>query len=189
MQQPRKKSKAWLIIGLAVVVAIFAFIAANAFSSHSNASNTGAVVAHTNIQSQQSVSKATTNHFVVGQTVKAGDTWGVTVDKVSTSQGAAYDTPKSGNQFVLIDVTLKNVSSTEQHVSSALMFTLSDATGQQYTETFVTNANTTPDGKVEAGSLLRGTLAYEVPKAQHNFTFAFDADLLSQGQTIWDIQA
>jgi hypothetical protein len=126
-------------------------------------------------------------HFKVGDQVKVGNTYIVTVNSVKTSQGDEVIQPKSGNTFMIIDVTLKNVSNKEQDVSSLLMFTLKDSTGQQYDETVVDGA-TSPDGKLEAGDVLRGQIAYEVPKSQHTFTFGFEADITSSGQTIWDLK-
>lgn len=83
-------------------------------------------------------------------------------------------------------MTLKNTSSKEQDLSSILQFTLKDSTGQKYDETVVSNA-TPPDGKLAAGDTVRGQLAYEVPASMHDFTLAFEADITSSGQTIWDL--
>jgi hypothetical protein len=65
----------------------------------------------------------------------------------------------------VIGITFKNISSQEQDLSSLLQLSLHDATGQTYDETVVTFSSGSPDGKVEAGSLLRGEVDYEVPKA------------------------
>lgn len=129
---------------------------------------------------------SSSKHFKAGDQVKVGNTYVVTVNSAKISQGDDVFQPKSGNTFLIVDVSLKNVSSQEQNVSSLLMFTLKDATGQQYNET-VTDGATPPDGKVEAGDTLRGQLSYEVPQAQHSFTLAFQADITSSGQTIWDL--
>lgn len=125
-------------------------------------------------------------HFKVGQLVKVGDTWDVTINSVKTSTGTEFDTPKPGNVFLLIDVSLKNISSQELTASSLLMFTLRDSTGQQYTETF-TSFTTSPEGKTPAGSPVRGTLPYEVPTSVHAFQLAFQADPTVPGQAIWDL--
>ena len=125
-------------------------------------------------------------HFTVGQVVKVGDTWQVTVNSVKTSKGEQFLTPTAGNIYLIVDVTLKNTSGQEQTISSALNFSLQDSTGQKYTETLLTSA-TPPDGKVEAGSLLRGQLVYEVPTSQKAFTFNFEADIVAGGQTVWDL--
>ncbi len=87
----------------------------------------------------------------------------------------------------MIVVTMKNLSSQEQDVSSLAQWTLQDATGQKYDGTLDTDAGASLDGKVEAGSLLKGSLAYEVPKTMKSYTLAFEADLASAGETIWDI--
>lgn len=125
-------------------------------------------------------------HFKVGDQVKVGSTYVVTVNSVKTSAGDDISKPKAGNTFLVVDVTLKNVSSAEQNVSSLLSFDLKDGTGQKYTETIVTGA-TPPDGKIEPGDQLRGQLPYEVPASQHAFAFSFQADITSSGQTIWDL--
>ncbi|HEX6818898.1 MAG TPA: DUF4352 domain-containing protein [Ktedonobacterales bacterium] len=110
----------------------------------------------------------------------------VTVNSVKTSSGSTYIKPQSGDEFVIVDVTVKNVSKSEQTVSSLASFGFKDATGQDYTET-IGNIGKPPDGKVQPGSLLRGQLTYDVPKAQKTFTFSFESDIFSSGQTTWDL--
>lgn len=132
-------------------------------------------------------SSSSAKHFKVGDQVKVGDTFVVTINSVKTSTGNNLDKPKSGNVYLLVDVTIKNVSDKEQNISSLLMCGLKDSTGQKYEETIISDA-TAPDGKVEAGDVLRGKIPYEVPKSQHNFTFSFEADAFSSGQTLWDLK-
>ncbi len=130
----------------------------------------------------------TAQHFKVGDQVKVGDTYVVSVNSVKTSAGSDIDQPKAGNDYLIVDVTIKNVSSQEQNFSSDLQFTLKDSTGQKYTQTIISNA-TPPDGKIAAGDLLRGQMAFEVPTSQKNFTLAFESDIFGSGQTIWDLKA
>ena len=125
-------------------------------------------------------------HFKVGDQVKVGDTFVVTVISVKTSKGDQFIKPKSGNTFLVVDVTIKNASKAEQNVSSLLSFERKDGTGQKYTETILSDL-TPPDGKIEVGGLLKGQMPYEVPSSQHDFTFSFQADITSSGQTIWDL--
>jgi len=108
------------------------------------------------------------------------------VKSVKTSNGDDISQLKAGNTFLVVDVSIKKVSSKEQDVSSILQFTLKDATGQKYDQTFISGA-TSPDGKVEAGDVIKGQTPYETPKAQHDYTLAFEADIISSGQTIWDL--
>ncbi len=170
-----------LIVSIAVMVMAAVLILACGDSGDSSA-NTGT----TTNSNTPSTSGSGSKHFKVGEQVKVGDTWIVTVNSVKTSQGNSFEKPKSGNVFLIIDISLKNISSKEQELSSLLQFTLQDSTGQKYDET-ITGSGTSPDGKVEAGSPIRGQLGYEVPKATHKFTLAFEADITSEGQTIWDL--
>lgn len=127
-------------------------------------------------------------HFKVGDQVKVGDAFVVTVNSFKTSAGDQFDQPKAGDEYVVVDVTVKNVSAQEQDISSALNFTFNDSTGQKYDETFA-GSGTPPDGKVELASQLRGQLTYEVPASQHSFNLAFQADVVSGGETIWTLSA
>ena len=191
-----KRKSLWL---LGLIIIIGALLACGQTTNNTgtavqdSGASTGNQSSQNSTTTQSNQSQAVTptaapaaQHFKVGQTVKVGDTWEVTVNSVKTSQGGDFDQPKAGNTYLLVNVSLKNVSSQEQTVSSLLMFKLRDSTGQDYNETITTGASA-PDGKVEAGSPLRGTLAYEVPTSVHSFTLAFEADMLSSGQTIWDI--
>jgi hypothetical protein len=67
-----------------------------------------------------------------------------------------------------------------------LSFNLKDSAGQKYTETILSDL-TPPDGKIEAGGLLKGQMPYETPSSQHDFVFSFQADITSSAQTIWDL--
>ncbi len=134
-----------------------------------------------------SASPTSAKHFKTSEVVQVGDTWQITVEGAKTDAGDDFNKPqKDGNVFLLLDVSLHNVSKQEQSISSALNFTLRDSSGQEYTETIVSTAKP-PDGKVEADAPLRGTLAYEVPSSMHNFTLHFAADIMEKGQTTWDI--
>lgn len=131
-------------------------------------------------------SNPTATHFKIKQVVKLGNVLTLTVNSFTVDPGDQFTTPKAGNKFVKVDISIKNISSTKQDISSIINFTLQDATGQKYDETIVTDA-TAPDGTVPAGGLLRGQLVYEVPKAQHAFTFTFDLDLSGNSTVIWDL--
>ncbi|HEX9035476.1 MAG TPA: DUF4352 domain-containing protein [Ktedonobacterales bacterium] len=135
-----------------------------------------------------SSSSSSAAHFKVGDQVKVGDTWVVTLNSVTTHGSTDIDQLNAGDTYLVLDMTFKNVSSQEQSLSSLLQLSLKDSTGQSYNETVTSFAKATPDGKVEAGGLSRGQLVFEVPSSQKSFTLAFEADITSGGQTIWDIK-
>ncbi len=192
-QPPKKKSRLWLWIVLAVV-AVLLFGCIGVFALISNAAKNITTTTVSSVDTAVATGTTgntpvtSTQHFTVGQVVKVGDTWDVTVNSVKTSRGDQYSAPKSGNTYLIIDLTMKNISSQEQNVSSLISFDLKDSTGQKYTETITTMSDIhPPDGKVEAGAPLRGQLVYEVPTSIKDYTLSFQADFTSSGQTIWDI--
>ena len=132
-------------------------------------------------------SVTSTSNAKVGQTVQAGANYAVTVNSVKTNTGDDIFKPKAGNTYIVIDVTVKNTSSSPQDVSSFLNFELQDSTGQKYNTAF-TDIGTAPDQTgLQPGKLIRGQLVYEVPTSMHQFTFSY-VDFLGNGTlATWDI--
>jgi|SRR5579872_1264789 len=128
-----------------------------------------------------------TGNAKVGQTVQAGANYAVTVNSVKTNTGDDINSPKAGNIYIVIDVTVKNTSSSPQDVSSFINFELQDTTGQKY-DTAFTDIGTPPDQTgLQPGKLIRGQLVYEVPTSMHQFTFSY-LDFLANGVlATWDI--
>lgn len=198
-QTPQKNSQRglWIVLGVIVVLllvfgGIVAFMANSANSANTVAPTQVATVGATQVsptaivQSQPTIVSGK-QHFKVGQVVKVNATWLVTITSVKTMDGNTFSTPTAGNTYFIVDVTLTNLSKQEQNVSSALNFSLVDASGQKYTETILIG-ETPPDGKVGANSLMHGQLTYEVPTMQNAFTFNFEPDLIAGALTVWDLQ-
>jgi hypothetical protein len=165
------------------VLCLCLFVLALALCACGGSSNTGTAVAG----NTPVATSAPAKHFSVGQLVKVGDTWQIDILSAKTSTGSQFMTPKAGNVYLIVTVSMKNISSQEQNVSSLAQFNLADQDGQKYTETLLPDSGATLDGKVEAGSPLKGNLAYEIPKGTHFLQFSFQNDVIAQGQTIWDI--
>lgn len=187
-----RRARVLLTLGILAVCTLAIMACGAASANTGSTANTGSASSSTSTSTGSKGSSAATatsaapQHFKVGDQVKVGSTYIVTVNSVKASQGGEFDQPKAGNQYMIVDVTVQNVSSKEQDFSSLLSFTLKDSTGQKYDQTFISGA-TAPDGKIEANDKARGQLAYEVPTSQHGYTLGFQADFLSSGQTIWDL--
>lgn len=186
-----KRARVLLTFGVLAICSLAILACGAAANTGSTVSTSGSTASSSSSGSNSTASTASTaakapQHFKVGDQVKVGSTYIVTVNSVKASQGDEIDQPKAGNQYMIVDVTVQNVSSSEQDFSSLLSFTLKDSTGQKYDQAFVSGA-TSPDGKIEPNDKLRGQLAYEVPTAQHGYTLGFEADILSSGQSIWDL--
>lgn len=123
----------------------------------------------------------------VGEAIKEGD-WEVTVNGVKTDPGGQFDTLKDGDIFVFVDVSITNTSSTSQNFSSLLQTSFKDSTGQEYNETFASDSPASPnEGAIASGDITRGTIVYEVPKAQQAFIFSFKSDAFGSSQSQWDL--
>lgn len=100
----------------------------------------------------------------VGEAVHQGN-FELTVHSVTDPYDVSEDSfaPQSGNRWVLIDVSLTNVSEEPQNYGS-FDFTVHDTNDKEYTSGF---ANQTPEldfGSLEAGETIRGQVAYELPE-------------------------
>lgn len=125
----------------------------------------------------------------VGQPIQAGTTWIATVTKATTTTASSFP-PKPGQTYLEISMSLKNITTSTQVVSSLLEFTLKDTSGASYNETLTdTNVTKTIDGNVAAGQTLVGQIAFEVPQSAHTFLFSFTYGLVegSTGAISWPI--
>jgi len=125
-------------------------------------------------------------HYQVNQTLQIDGIWQVTITAVRTSSGDQYTKPKPGNTFLLIDTSMKNLSNQQLTASSLIQYKLQDTSGQNYAETPL-SGTPAPDGTVQAGTELKGTLVYEVPATTHAYTLGF-ISAVGRPQVIWDIQ-
>jgi flagellar basal body-associated protein FliL len=195
-QQPPKKKRGplfWILIGLAAVLVLSIAICGISLASAGKAVTTtvnnasATFTADTSNTTSNSTSTTSGTHYKVGQTANIAS-MDVTVNSTKTSQGDQYSVPKTGKQYLIVDVTVNNKSGQAQTISSLLSFTLQDSTGQKYTEALTSLSGVTPpDGSVQDGAKLRGQLVYEVPKSMKSYTFEFQPSITSTDVVTWDI--
>ncbi|WP_165423855.1 DUF4352 domain-containing protein [Ktedonosporobacter rubrisoli] len=149
-------------------------------SASTTTDKTIASTANTTIGNQQ-----TPSHHKIGETV-ASSGWQITVNKVSTSSGNDFLKPKDGHIFLEINVTMKNLTSETQTASSLAMWDLKSLPDGQK-QNIGLGDTPGPEGKVEAGGALTGTLTYEVPTNIKQYTLSFTGSLLDNTLTIWNI--
>jgi uncharacterized protein DUF4352 len=123
-KKPKSRKRLWLIIGVVVIVLIVIGSIASQAGKGSQPTTTSQVTQPASTgQPQQPTAKPTQpSANTIGKAVQVGDTWVVTVNSVKTSQGTEFITPKSGDTFVVIDVTLKNISASVQHASGLIQW-------------------------------------------------------------------
>lgn len=74
--------------------------------------------------------------YDIGDTVAYADTE-LTVNSLRTSMGGQFYTPESGNEFVVIDITVANTGDDELNVSTFLQLSLKSDAGYAYDTSFV----------------------------------------------------
>lgn len=189
---PKKKHTGRNILVAVIVVIVVLGICGgivSAVTSGSKANSSTTTTTTSSSSSSQSTTQGSSTTYKVGQTVSVGNTWQIVVEKVNVNSGSGYSTPqKASDVFLEITISAKNITSQEQTMSSLLQWSLQDSTGQKYNESITdTSAGSTLDGKVEASQPLKGVIVYEVPKSIKSFTLSFQNDIISAGQTLWNI--
>lgn len=96
-------------------------------------------------------------------------------------RGAEFDSflePDPGNEFLAIELAMKNVSDEALSVSQLLQSSVHDDEGYSYDQTFVGDADAQfNDGQFAPGEVERGQIAYEVPEDAEGLELRFDFDL------------
>lgn len=120
----------------------------------------------------------------VGVTQQSG-IWTLTVNSVKTSTGDQFDTPKSGDIYVIVNVTALNTDSVT-HTINGIFFVLIDSQGNNYDQTFIASQQKNY-GDVVAGQKLRGDTVFEVPTSLTSFTLQFEDSITSSPIVQWNL--
>jgi len=120
-----------------------------------------------------------------GEVVNVDQIFEVTVNKVTTSPGTQFFRPYKDNYFLLVNVSIKNISSENQTIMSLKNFVLKDSTGQDADRGYLPEADS-PDGSLLPGDVLRGTLVYEVRAGEKTFILTFQNGNTGS-HTRWDV--
>jgi hypothetical protein len=111
--------------------------------------------------------------FKVGDTIKVNGAE-LTVKKVAKSQGSEYDEPKSGNEFVIVSVSIKNIG-TNQLAYNPYYFKMKNSQGQ-ITEETITSVNQDTQlqsGELASGGSVSGDVIFEEPKGDKGLVLQY----------------
>ncbi|GAB6927636.1 hypothetical protein JCM10914A_16190 [Paenibacillus sp. JCM 10914] len=109
----------------------------------------------------------------------------VTLNSVRDSDGDDYLKPQDGHTFKVVDVTVKNNGDEPLVVSSALSFSLTDATDLNYTVA-ITDDVSMLDGTIAPGEELTGEIPYQVLKDAEDLQLSY-GDPMKEGRAIWSL--
>ncbi|MCR4324094.1 MAG: DUF4352 domain-containing protein [Candidatus Curtissbacteria bacterium] len=147
--------KALLIIGGILLVLIVVGVAAGGQSS-------GPTKVDSQSQTDSVQATPTDQTFKVGDTAKLGDRE-FTVNSAKRSAGFGYNTPKSGKEYVIVNVTIRNLGKDEVSYNP-FDFKMQDANGAQESSTFASLDDSLNSGTLAGGGKVTGSMAFEVPK-------------------------
>jgi hypothetical protein len=124
------------------------------------------------------------------QTYNVGDvfamgTTNITVNEIQYPTGDDFNKPNAGFKFLVVDITIENISTTAINVSTLLQMSVKDASGQKFDVDFSTSmalGGSSPDGEIAPGEKLRGKVDFQVPGNATGLVFVFDADDWGSGK-------
>lgn len=92
--------------------------------------------------------------------------------------------PKDGNEFILVNCTIENISNENKDVSSINLFKAVDKDGVSYSQSLFTNINGSLDGTIEVAKKVTGLYWIEVPKGKTGFQLEFDSSLTTSANEV-----
>lgn len=127
--------------------------------------------------------------FKLGETVETSKVK-ATITDMSKSDGSEFNTPGEGKEFVLIDVTIENISDDQElNISSILSFKayVDDVTLNENLSAQI-EADNTMDGTIAPGKKMTGTLGYEVPKDWKEIEIHFEPNVWKDVKIKWIVE-
>jgi len=187
----KKRGRLALIIGGVIALLLFACIGTSVvMSSHGTSAVTSSSKVGNDTGSTPTAIPTQTNAYKVGDVVKVGDAWNVTVESAKASTGDTTFTPKSGMRYLVLSLSMKNLTSENHTVSSIAQFTLRSDDGTKYDiALYAPDGTTQIDGNVDGGQPAKGVIVYEVPVNVSSFHLNFDANPFdaSSGRAAWNL--
>jgi hypothetical protein len=152
------------ILGLVVVFIIIGVIGGDNSKNNKPVTTTATTLITT---TTNSVSPVQSNDLPKEITPKVGDVTTLgdrefTVNTVKRSKGMGYSTPKKGKEFVIVNVTIRNLGQDEVSYNP-FDFKVQDANGAQEDETFVSLDDSLNSGTLAPGGKVTGSIPFEVP--------------------------
>ncbi|GAB6154600.1 hypothetical protein JCM17380_33500 [Desulfosporosinus burensis] len=142
-------------------------------------------------QTQQIPSTTQQKICVLGETFKLGNLqYKINSVRTFDGDGDVEKSPRQGNTFLLVDLTIENQGNADAEVRSMLGFKLRDNTGksQSFSIGAALAVKDAIDGTIKAGEKMSGELGYEVLKGAQTFELVVIPDPLSTNKRIATIK-
>jgi len=198
-QQPKKKNKLLFIIGVIIVLVFFACAGASVLAYYGDNQNAATT---TDTSNSSSTTSSTSSNFFSNSTSapvvgKVGDT--ITEDSIACTllsvkslAGDEYDQPKPGNEFIVVDVKIKNNGSQQISYSPA-QFHAKSGSGNVTSIEFDTPTTYTANNELNLGQLdpsgsVEGDIILQVPVGDHKAELTWQPhDFENTTQNAWNL--
>lgn len=169
----------WAIIAIVSIIVLSSLFGGND-TENSAESQTGKSTAKTVTQAKTS--------YEIGETatLKGVD---VVVNKIEKSSGSTYVKPKSGHEFIIVEVTITNNS--KNNVSyNPYDFKMQNSQGNITDQTWYTGDrdNDLSSGELAPGGTVTGTIPFEQPLGDKSLVLIYEGDLWSISQIKFNLQ-
>lgn len=135
---------------------------------------------------EQKASGETQIEFQVGDKIKLGGSI-LAVNKVEFSQGCQFAKPSEGNEWLNLNVTVENTSSSQLYLTTLGQMFVRDGEGNSYqvalTDKVLENSSFGLDGTIIAKSKRTGWVGFEIKSGVTGLKFQYNGSIFG-GRTI-----
>lgn len=176
--------KKWFrVMCLVMVLTLFTVFALGSGSSDSESQN-GKKIGENSTAATEAAKKT----FKIGDIVEL-DGASIVVNKVTKEHGDSWNSPKDGHEYVIVEVTIKN-ESTSSVSFNPLDFKMQNSQGVISNITFFTSDRDTnlSYGELAPGGSITGTLPFEEPINDSQLTLIYEGNFWSNSQLRIELQ-
>lgn len=134
-------------------------------------------------EAQQAPETERKTEFKVGDVIQLGERELTVNDVDRTKQLGEFQTAKSGKEYVVVNVTIKNVGDS-QVTYNPLDFKLQDSNGAQESMTFAVLDDSLNSGELVAGGKVIGSIPFEAPAGDQGLKLIYQGNFWSQQDKI-----
>ncbi len=142
-----------ILIGVGILFVVMIIIGASG-SSNSEPTKTGENNGNNTKAEEQ-------KEYKVADVVKLGEREFI-VNSVSRASALGYSTPKAGKEFIVVNVTIRNLG-TDEVSYNPFDFKVQDANGAQESSTFASLDDSLSSGTLAPNGKVTGSMPFEVP--------------------------
>ncbi len=166
-----------ILIGLGILFVVIIIIGMVSGGSNSDPKKVGENSIDAKVQEQQ-------KEYKVSDVVKLGDREFV-VNSVRRANTLGYSTPKSGKEYVVVNVTIRNLG-TDEVSYNPFDFKVQDANGAQESSTFASLDDSLSSGTLAPNGKVTGSMPFEVPQGT-NAKLIFQPSFWSEQRVVVDL--